>query len=120
MILKIFLPKNLGIILAFYAQTTDSFCKNVIITLVFEKSGNFFAVNWQKSPKIAIITSTPESIIKTTVMVAWDRCYDFKIFSKKLAPFDWQQSEIMQKWAAKKCWFQKNLRSLTSFIVVSC
>jgi hypothetical protein len=27
--------------------------------LVFEKNANFFAENWQKSPKIAIITSTP-------------------------------------------------------------
>jgi hypothetical protein len=27
--------------------------------LVFEKNANFFAENWQKSPKIVIITSTP-------------------------------------------------------------
>jgi hypothetical protein len=32
----------------------------LIITLVFEKNANFFAENWQKSPKIVIITSTPE------------------------------------------------------------
>jgi hypothetical protein len=31
----------------------------MIITLVFEKSANFFAENWQKSQKIVIITSTP-------------------------------------------------------------
>jgi hypothetical protein len=56
MILKIFSPKNSAKILAvFFAQTTASFCKNLIITLVFEKNANFL-------PKIAenvIITSTP-------------------------------------------------------------
>jgi hypothetical protein len=60
-ILKIFLPKNLAKILAFIAQTTDSFCKNIIITLVFEKNANFFAENLQKLQKIVIITSTPGS-----------------------------------------------------------
>jgi RNase P/RNase MRP subunit p30 len=30
----------------------------LIITLVFEKDANFFAENWEKSPKIVIITST--------------------------------------------------------------
>jgi hypothetical protein len=35
------------------------FAKIEIITLVFEKNANFFAENWQKSPKIVIITSTP-------------------------------------------------------------
>jgi hypothetical protein len=44
---------------SFFAQTTVSFCKNLIITLVFEKSAIFFAENWQKSQKIVIITSTP-------------------------------------------------------------
>jgi hypothetical protein len=42
MILKIFLPKNLAQILAFFAQTTASFCKNLSITLVFDKNANFF------------------------------------------------------------------------------
>jgi hypothetical protein len=41
MILRIFSPKNLAKILAFFAQTTASFCKNVIITLVFEKTPFF-------------------------------------------------------------------------------
>jgi hypothetical protein len=59
MILKIFWPKNLAKNLAFFAQTTLCFCKNLIITLVFEKNANFFAENWQKSQKIVIITSTP-------------------------------------------------------------
>jgi hypothetical protein len=45
--------------MAFFAQTTASFCKNVIITLVFEKNATFFAENWQKSQKIVIKTSTP-------------------------------------------------------------
>jgi hypothetical protein len=46
--------------LAFFVQTTASFCKNVIITLVFQKNANFLAENWRKSPKIVIITSPPE------------------------------------------------------------
>jgi hypothetical protein len=58
MILNIFLPKNLANIMAFFAQTTASICKNLIITLVFEKNANFFAENWQKSQKTVIITST--------------------------------------------------------------
>jgi hypothetical protein len=59
MILKIFSPKILAKILAFFAHTVATFCKNVIITLVFEKNAIFFAENWQKSQKIVIITSTP-------------------------------------------------------------
>jgi hypothetical protein len=31
----------------------------LIITLVFKKNADFFAENWEKSPKIVIITSTP-------------------------------------------------------------
>jgi hypothetical protein len=45
MILKIFYPINLAKILAFFAQTTASFCKDLIITLGFEKNAIF-------SPKI--------------------------------------------------------------------
>jgi hypothetical protein len=41
--------------------------QNCIITLVFEKNGNYFAENWQKSPKIVIITSTPEFWPETRV-----------------------------------------------------
>jgi hypothetical protein len=45
----------------------------LIITFVFEKNANFFAENWKKSQKIAIITLTPES-----------QCDDFKnIFAEK-------------------------------------
>jgi hypothetical protein len=43
MILKIFSPKNLAKILAFFALTTASFCENLIITLVLEKNANIFA-----------------------------------------------------------------------------
>jgi hypothetical protein len=59
MIFQIFSPKILAKILAFFAQTAATFCKNLIITLVFEKNANFFAENWQKSQKIMIITSAP-------------------------------------------------------------
>jgi hypothetical protein len=45
MILKIFSPKNLAKILAVFAQTGAIFCKNLIITLGFEKTPIF-------SPKI--------------------------------------------------------------------
>jgi hypothetical protein len=51
-------------ILAFFAQTTASFCKNFIITLGFEKNANIFAENWQKSQKIVIIQSTPGESFK--------------------------------------------------------
>jgi hypothetical protein len=60
MIFKIFSPKNLAKILAFFAQTSVVFAKIVIITLVLRKTPNFFAENWQKSQKIVIITSTPD------------------------------------------------------------
>jgi hypothetical protein len=45
MILKIFSPTILAKKLAFFALTTAYFCKNMIVTLVFEKN----AQNWQKS-----------------------------------------------------------------------
>jgi hypothetical protein len=43
MIFKIFLPTILAKILAYFSQTTASFCKNLIITLVFENIDKFFA-----------------------------------------------------------------------------
>jgi hypothetical protein len=43
----------------FVEKTTNCFCKNFIITLVFEKNANFFALIWQKLQKIVIITSPP-------------------------------------------------------------
>jgi hypothetical protein len=45
--------------MAFLTQNKAKFLKKLIITLVFEKNANFFAENWEKSPKIVIITSTP-------------------------------------------------------------
>jgi hypothetical protein len=51
LILKIFSPNLLEKILAFFAQDTTSFCKNVIITLVFEKKKRNFLR--QKFAKIA-------------------------------------------------------------------
>jgi hypothetical protein len=47
---QIFSPKNLAKILAFFAQTTPSFLQKMIMTLVFEKSANFFR---RKLAKIA-------------------------------------------------------------------
>jgi hypothetical protein len=46
--------------LAFFVQNTANFCKIRITTLVFKKNGDFFAENWQISPKIVIITLTPD------------------------------------------------------------
>jgi hypothetical protein len=60
MILKIFSPKIFAKKLAFLTQNKAKFWKKLIITLVFKKNGNFFAKNWEKSPKIVIITSTPD------------------------------------------------------------
>jgi hypothetical protein len=54
-----------------FAQTTATFCKNLIITLVFEKNANCFAENWQKSPKIVILTSTPDWAIWADVYNIW-------------------------------------------------
>jgi hypothetical protein len=76
MILKIFSPKNLAKILALFAQTTASVCKNVIITLFFEKNANCFAENWQKSQKIAIITSTPGVVVIVSANGTEDRGFD--------------------------------------------
>jgi hypothetical protein len=59
MILKIFSPKNSAKKLAFLTQNKAKLCKNLIITLIFEKNANFFAENCRKSQKIVIITSTP-------------------------------------------------------------
>jgi hypothetical protein len=44
--------------LRFFAQTAASFRKKLIKTLVFEKSANVLAENWQKSPKILNRTTT--------------------------------------------------------------
>jgi hypothetical protein len=63
MIYKIFLKKHLAKNWRFFAKLLLVFFKkNEIITLVFEKSANFFAENWQKSQKILIKTSTPTCV----------------------------------------------------------
>jgi hypothetical protein len=72
MIFKIFSPKKSAKKLAFLTRNKANLCKILIITFVFEKNANFFAENWKKSQKIAIITLTPES-----------QCDDFKKFSPK-------------------------------------
>jgi hypothetical protein len=46
-------------------QNKAKLCKNLIITLVFEKNANFFSEKWQKSQKIVIITSTPGNLCST-------------------------------------------------------
>jgi hypothetical protein len=51
--------KKFGKKLAFITQNKAKLCKNLIMTLVFEKNANFFAKNGRKSHKIVIITSTP-------------------------------------------------------------
>jgi hypothetical protein len=66
MIVKIFSPKHLAKILAFLTQNKAKLCKNLIMTLVFEKNAKFFAENRQKSQKIVIITSVPD----------WARIFD--------------------------------------------
>jgi hypothetical protein len=40
-------------------QNKAKLCKNLILTLVFEKNANFFAENCRKLQKIVIIPSTP-------------------------------------------------------------
>jgi hypothetical protein len=52
--------KNLAKIFVFLTRNKAKLCKILIITLVFEKNANFSAENCQKSPKIVIITSTPQ------------------------------------------------------------
>jgi hypothetical protein len=59
MILKLFSPKNVAKILAFFAQTTVTFCKKIDHNIGFLEKRHFFAENWQKSQKIVIIPSTP-------------------------------------------------------------
>jgi hypothetical protein len=43
--------------MVFSTQNKAKSCKNLIITLVFEKNANLTAENCQKSQKIVIITS---------------------------------------------------------------
>jgi hypothetical protein len=61
MILKIFSQKKIAKKLTFLTQNKAKLSKFFITTLDFDKNANLFAENWQKSQKIAIITSTPGS-----------------------------------------------------------
>jgi hypothetical protein len=65
MILKIFSPKKSAKKLAFLTQNKAKLCKNLIITLFFEKNANFLTENCRKSQKIVIITSTPDEFLKS-------------------------------------------------------
>jgi hypothetical protein len=47
-ILKIFSPKKLAKLLAYFAQTAATFCKNWLL----RKTAIFSAENWQKSQKM--------------------------------------------------------------------
>jgi hypothetical protein len=51
--------ENIGV---FLLKLLLVFAKIVIIILVFEKNANSFAKNWEKSPKIGILSSTPGGI----------------------------------------------------------
>jgi hypothetical protein len=42
--------------------------------LVFKKNANFFAENWEKSPKIVIITSTPELAANKVALSEFATC----------------------------------------------
>jgi hypothetical protein len=55
-------------------------CKNLIITLVFEKNAKFFAENCRKSPKIAIITSTADKFVKNCHEFAQNVAQSFFVY----------------------------------------
>jgi hypothetical protein len=57
--------------MAFLTQNKAKLCKNLIITLVFEKNVNFFAENCPKLQKILIITSTPGRILLKTIFCVY-------------------------------------------------
>jgi hypothetical protein len=71
MILKIFSPKKIAKKWRFLTQNKAKLCKILIITSVFEENASFFAENWQKSQKIVIITSTPDSATFAHRAIAW-------------------------------------------------
>jgi hypothetical protein len=57
--------------MAFLTQNKAKLCKNLIITLVFEKNVIFFAENCPKLQKILIITSTPGRILLKTIFCVY-------------------------------------------------
>jgi hypothetical protein len=56
--------KRLSVKIGVLTQNKAKLCKLLITTLVFEKNANFCAENCLKSPKIVIITSTPDEFVK--------------------------------------------------------
>jgi hypothetical protein len=76
MILKTFSPKNFAKILAFFAQTTATFCKNLIITLVFEKNA-IFSPEIGKNRKNCYHNIGPRLIFAKIAQ----KCILFQIFS---------------------------------------
>jgi hypothetical protein len=96
MILKYFRRKFQQKKLAFLTQNKAKLCKNLIITLVFEKNVNFFAENSQKSQKIVIITSTPvpnpTTLIYNTSIV---KIYDIRQFCpQRFCPLVWALGDL--------------------------
>jgi hypothetical protein len=60
MIFKIFSPKNLAKIFAFFAQTTVSFCKNCDHNIVFLEKRHFWTKIGKNRRKLrSYVTSTP-------------------------------------------------------------
>jgi hypothetical protein len=53
---KNILAEKIGEKISAFAEIAYSFCKNLIIKMVFEKNANFFDKIWHK---LEIITSTP-------------------------------------------------------------
>jgi hypothetical protein len=78
MILKIFspknVPKNVPKKLAFFAQSTASFCKNFITKFVFEKKCQFFRRKWAK-----IAQNSDHNIDPS--LENWSQSYDFGIYN---------------------------------------
>jgi hypothetical protein len=97
MIKKIFSPKKLEKNLAFYAQTTASFCKSLIIALDFEKNANYFAENWRKLQKIVFITSTPGAN-PTILLLIYDKSLILTLLIKNYKFFRQKVVKIDKKW----------------------
>jgi hypothetical protein len=81
--LKYLRPKNLAKILSFFAQTSASYFKNLIITLVFEKNANIWG---QKSQKIVTIASTPrKKIIELRRMPKFELIWVVQLHSTQIS-----------------------------------
>jgi hypothetical protein len=79
MILKIFSPKNSAKVFTFFAQTTASFGKHLIITLVFEKNAIFSQL--AKIAKSCDHYIDPRvKLFKRRTVQAFSRVSEFKTF----------------------------------------